>query len=114
MFPENRSFTDLTPKFFCCIAFIPIHGQNRGKLDPRAYKCIFLGYSSKLKGYKYFNPKSGKYYVSLDVTFFEKQPFFDKNSLLGENDSEMNFWEQISLPKSVLNNVEPPTKPHLF
>lgn len=108
MFPENRSFTDLTPKIFGCIAFVHIHSHNRGKLDPRAHKCIFLGFSPTQKGYKCFDPKSGKYYVSMDVTFFEKQPFFEKNSIPGENDSEISFWEQISLPKSVENSsVEP-------
>ena len=40
----------------------------------------------------------------MDVTFLEKQPFFQKNYLQGENiGEEGNFWDVISnpLPKTI-------------
>ena len=75
-FPENKCFTSLSPKNFGCTVFVHVHDHNRGKLDPRAIKCIFLGFSPTQKGFKCFNPSSGKFFVSMDVTFFETKPFF--------------------------------------
>ena len=36
-------------KFFGCLAYMHV---NEGKLEPRAKKCIFLGYASGVKGYR--------------------------------------------------------------
>ena len=69
-FPENKCFTHLSPKIFGCTAFVHIHNHERGKLDPRAIKCIFLGFSPTQKGFKCYDPSSGKFFVSMDVTFF--------------------------------------------
>ena len=35
--------------------------------------------------------------ISMDVTFFENQPFYTKNSLQGENLGDENFWN-VTLP----------------
>lgn len=39
----------------------------------------------------------------MDVTFLENQPYFQKNSLQGENLEEENFWDitTIPLPKTI-------------
>jgi hypothetical protein len=46
---------------------------NDGKLELRSKKCIFLGYTDRVKGYRLwcFDPKSHKFIVSRDVVFDE-------------------------------------------
>ena len=49
----NKRFMGLDHlRIFGCICFIHIQNKHRDKLDKHAIKCIFLGYSSKKKGYK--------------------------------------------------------------
>jgi hypothetical protein len=42
-------------KVFCCVCFAHIHGLARSKLDPRALKCVFVGYFPTQKGYKCYH-----------------------------------------------------------
>ena len=60
-YPHFRTSNGLTPRIFGCTAFVHVHSPHRGKLDPRAIKCVFLGYSSTQKGYKCYNPLSRKF-----------------------------------------------------
>lgn len=41
----------LPPKVFGCIVFVNIYSHRRDKLDPRALKCVFVGYSNTKMGY---------------------------------------------------------------
>ncbi len=54
---------------FGCIAYVHVPDEKRSKLDPKAEKCIFIGYSLKQKGYRCFNPSTRKLQVSRDVVF---------------------------------------------
>jgi len=56
---------------FGCIAYVHVLDEKRSKLDPKAEKCIFIGYSLEQKGYKCFNPSTRKLQVSRDVVFDE-------------------------------------------
>ncbi len=40
---------------FGCIAYMHVLNEKILKLNPKADKCIFIGYSLELKGYKCFN-----------------------------------------------------------
>ena len=62
------------PKVFGCVCFV--HTKNAGKLEPRALKCVFIGYSPTKKGYKCYHPPSRKFFVSMDVTFRESEPYY--------------------------------------
>ena len=46
--------------------------QRRTKLDDRSTKYIFIGYDSRAKAYKLFDPLSKKIHVSRDVEFKEE------------------------------------------
>ena len=76
-------------KVFGCVCFV--HTKNAGKLDPRALKCVFIGYSPTQKGYKCYHPPSRKSFVSMDVTFREFESYFSNypsSPLQGENKEE--------------------------
>ncbi|MCO5594373.1 hypothetical protein L7F22_048403 [Adiantum nelumboides] len=58
-------------RVFGCLAYAHIPQQLRGKLDDKAVKCIFVGYSSGSKGYRLYNPVTNKIFESRDVIFAE-------------------------------------------
>ena len=90
---SHHLFSSLTPKVFGCTSFVHIHGHNHSKFDPKAQKCIFLGYYPTQKGYKCYHPQLRKYFTSMEVSFFENQPYNTQNSLQEENREEENFQE---------------------
>ncbi|XP_057749111.1 retrovirus-related Pol polyprotein from transposon RE1 isoform X1 [Arachis stenosperma] len=100
-FPACRLHSDLPLKVFGCTVFLHTPSY-RSKLDPRAEKCIFIGYSPSQKGYKCFNPHTKKFHVSMDVTFLEHETFFQKNSLQEESLREENFLHE-PLPTPILH-----------
>ena len=81
---DIRSSFNLAPKVFGCTSFVHIHNHNWGKLDLRALKCVFVGYSSIQKGYKCYHPPTRKLYISDDVTFVENEPYFSNPYLQRE------------------------------
>ena len=55
-------------RVFGCPAYAHV---DNGKLEPRAAKCIFLGYKSGVKGYKLWNPATQKVVISKNIVFNE-------------------------------------------
>jgi hypothetical protein len=43
-------------RVFGCITYVHAPNEKRSKLDLKAEKCIFIGYSLEQKGYRCFNP----------------------------------------------------------
>ncbi|GKA53119.1 retrotransposon protein, putative, ty1-copia subclass [Tanacetum coccineum] len=41
------------------------------KLDPRSFRCIFVGYPKETMGYSFYNPSKNKVSVARNVEFFE-------------------------------------------
>ena len=56
-------------KVFGCLAYALIPEHKWGKLDDKAAKCIFVGYSTESKGYRLYHPGTRKIIVSRDVMF---------------------------------------------
>ena len=75
LFP-NKSLFSVEPKVFGSTCYVRDVRPSVTKLDPKALKCVFLGYSCLQKGYRYYSTELGKYLVSNDVVFSETTPFF--------------------------------------
>ena len=73
---KGRNIDILHLRTFGCTWYVHVQVAHRDKLEPRAVKSVFMGYSSSQKGYKYYNPHNGKIRVSRDVRFDEYTPFF--------------------------------------
>ncbi|GJR50023.1 retrotransposon protein, putative, ty1-copia subclass [Tanacetum coccineum] len=41
------------------------------KLEPRSFKCIFIGYPKETMGYSFYNPSENKIFVARNAEFFE-------------------------------------------
>ena len=59
MMPEEM-FTRKKPNLshlgvFGCLAYVHIPDELRSKMDPKAKKCVFIGYSLEKKGYHCYN-----------------------------------------------------------
>ena len=56
---------------FGCIAHVKVTRPHAAKLDDRSMKMVFLGYEPGSKGYRVYDPVSGRLHVSRDVVFDE-------------------------------------------
>ncbi|RDX78012.1 hypothetical protein CR513_41773, partial [Mucuna pruriens] len=88
-FPNSPLMLNLPSRVFGCAAFVHSHNQHCEKLDPRAIKCIFIGYPSNKKGFKCYHPLNRQIFISMDVTFHETQSFFVSPPLQGEGHLEV-------------------------
>ena len=75
-FPGISLRTSLLPRIFGCTTYVHDSFGSQTKLDARALRCVFVGYSSLQKGYKCYHPSSRRFFVSANVTFAEYEPFF--------------------------------------
>ncbi|XP_038885954.1 uncharacterized protein LOC120076257 [Benincasa hispida] len=59
-------------KVFGCVGFVH---QNKGKLKAKVIKCMFVGFTEGVKGYKMWHPVERKFIVSRDITFRAEETF---------------------------------------
>ena len=84
-------------RVFGCPACIHV---SEGKLEPRARKCIFMGYGFSVKGYRLWCEKSKKIITSKDVVF-------DENALVTPI-VENTLTNNASTSDDTQEEVEPP------
>ena len=58
-------------RVFGCLAYALVSMKQCRKLDDKAVKCIFVGYSAESKGYRLYHPQSKHILISRDVVFVE-------------------------------------------
>ncbi|KAJ7965013.1 Retrovirus-related Pol polyprotein from transposon TNT 1-94 [Quillaja saponaria] len=85
---------------------VHIPKSNRTKLDPKAKKCIYVGYNSCRKGWRCMDPETKKLITSRDVVFDEVSSYYSplKNSI-EETTLERDQERLQLLPE---NNVQAP------
>ena len=60
-------------RVFDCLAFAHVANNEHGKLDAKSRRCIFLGYSTEVKGYRLYDQKKSRVFFSRDVVFDESR-----------------------------------------
>nr|KYP45462.1 Retrovirus-related Pol polyprotein from transposon TNT 1-94 [Cajanus cajan] len=58
-------------KVFGCVSYVRVRDADRDKLNPKARKCIFIGYEENDMGYRFWDDQNRKIIRSRDVTFNE-------------------------------------------
>ncbi|KAL2251745.1 UNVERIFIED_CONTAM: Retrovirus-related Pol polyprotein from transposon TNT 1-94 [Sesamum indicum] len=116
----NGRIPDLSAlRVFGCAAFVH---QSVDKLEPRAIKCVFIGYPMGVKGYRlWVRSKPGfKVLISRDVTFnenempclektqtLEKEKTFNKvENNLGDNQQEGELENTLETESEIENETE--------
>ncbi|KAK2974562.1 hypothetical protein RJ640_002471 [Escallonia rubra] len=100
LFPTKPLFP-VEPRIFGSTCFVRDVRPHLTKLDPKALKCVFLGYSHLQKGYRCYSPDLHKYLVSTDVVFSEHSQFFSSkfhSSSKGEDDDWLMYEIFPSVP----------------
>ena len=73
---------------FGCVAHVKQNGSGINKLSDRSSKMLFIGYESGTKGYRFFDPSTGRLVVSRDVIFEEHQAWNMKGAEVNTESSE--------------------------
>ena len=80
---------------FRCTAFVHQNQPNQSKLDPKASRCVFVGYYPTQQGYKCYDPTNRKFIVSCDVSFFKHQPFFKHHQPQESTNNPEDIWSTL-------------------
>ncbi|KAK3014348.1 hypothetical protein RJ639_008941 [Escallonia herrerae] len=86
-------------RVFGSICYVHIPKSNRTKLDPKAKKCIFVGYDSHRKGWRCMDPETKKFLTSRDVVF-------DEVSSFPKGVESAQFLPETSTPSSPIRQIE--------
>lgn len=93
-------------KVFGCACFPHTRPYNKHKLDFRSQECVFLGTSSKHKGFKCLT-KTRRIYISKDVIFHESTSPYSTlfPSKYGKSEAQLSLTESLSFPTSIHGRV---------
>ena len=96
---------------FGSIAYAYVPKQKRNNLDDRSKELVFIGYDSRTKGYKLYDPRNGKVTLSRDVEFNEDRTW-EWKAQEEWNNSSMLFEEEVQETKELEGHTpSPPSSP---
>ena len=93
-------------RIFGCPGYVLTPADERSKLDLTSIKCIFLGYSNEVKGYRLWDPKAQKIVFSRDVVFDKNHMLKPSNEQADHNSSGKKVSEKTWM--EVENVQDPP------
>ena len=67
----NKDVTYQHLRLFGFLAYMHVVKDLRGKLDPKTWSCIFLGYGDDELGYRVWDLVNKKVFRSRDIIFME-------------------------------------------
>ncbi|KAK3002997.1 hypothetical protein RJ639_019416 [Escallonia herrerae] len=91
-------------RVFGSICYVHVPKSNRTKLDPKARKCVFVGYDSYRKGWRCMDPATKKFTTSKDVVFDEVSSPFSAPKFIALGDDQDNL--ELLFPEA---NVQAPS-----
>ncbi|XP_019225056.1 PREDICTED: uncharacterized protein LOC109206664 [Nicotiana attenuata] len=99
LFP-NKSIFLVEPKVFGCTCYVRDVRPSVTKLDPKALKCICLGYSRLQKGFRCYSTELGKYLVSTDVNKPDDVPPLPSSSIEHQLTTCLQHLFRLSISKN--------------
>ncbi|XP_073153422.1 uncharacterized mitochondrial protein AtMg00710-like [Henckelia pumila] len=83
-------------RVFGCLAYAHV---KQGNLDPKAMRCIFVGYPNGQKGYKVWNLESSgpRCFVTRDITFDETKMGYNSKEKMPELRSVISIESQVEV-----------------
>ncbi|RDY14117.1 hypothetical protein CR513_00867, partial [Mucuna pruriens] len=76
-FPSSPLMLSLPSPVFGYIAFFHSHNPHCEKLDPKAIKCVLIGYPSNKKEFKCYHPPSRHVFVSMGESYLEVESIIE-------------------------------------
>ena len=85
--------------------------QNQRKLKIIKTKCIFVGFTKRVKGFTMWHPIEGRFIMSRDVTFREKEILMQKEQGIPKSLEHPTNLIEVKEASNLPSETSPPIEP---